>query len=173
MPFVDLSVRIDPGNPHALREHLVCCLDLGYQAVALDTLVEATDRNARAELLPGLGPLRGDVPREVAAGEAHVAPLQRRARREVVPRLLPAAELAQRIVQRVVRLNGARRRVEQLSAQLAATEAALRSAQEQSSHWEHCVHDLFNGLLLNPRMNAKYESKIAKVLERALPKLAT
>ena len=51
MPFVDLSVRVDPGNPHALREHLVCCLDLGYQAVALDTRVEATDRNARAELL--------------------------------------------------------------------------------------------------------------------------
>ena len=67
MPFVDLSVRIDPGNPHALREHLVCCLDLGYQAVALDTLVEATDRNARAELLAGLEPLRADVLREVAA----------------------------------------------------------------------------------------------------------
>ena len=67
MPFVDLSVRVDPGNPHALREHLVCCLDLGYQAVALDTLVEATDRNARAELLAGLEPLRADVLREVAA----------------------------------------------------------------------------------------------------------
>ena len=67
MPFVDLSVRIDPGNPHALREHLVCCLDLGYQAVALDTRVEATDRNARAELLAGLEPLRADVLREVAA----------------------------------------------------------------------------------------------------------
>jgi len=67
MPFVDLSVRVDPGNPHALREHLVCCLDLGYQAVALDTRVEATDRNARAELLAGLEPLRADVLREVAA----------------------------------------------------------------------------------------------------------
>ena len=32
------------GNPHALREHLVCCLDLGYRAVALDTRVDATDR---------------------------------------------------------------------------------------------------------------------------------
>ena len=52
-----------------------------------------------------------------------------------------------------------RRRVEQLSAQLAATEAALRSASVQSSHWENCVHDLFNGLLLNPRMNARYERK--------------
>ena len=67
MPFVDLSVRVDPGNPHALREHLVCCLDLGYQAVALDTRVEATDRNARAELLAGLEPLCADVLREVAA----------------------------------------------------------------------------------------------------------
>ena len=67
MPFVDLSVRVDPGNPHALREHLVCCLDLGYQAVALDTRVEATDRNARAELLAGLEPLRADVLREVTA----------------------------------------------------------------------------------------------------------
>ena len=53
-----------------------------------------------------------------------------------------------------------RRRIEQLSGQLAATEAELRSAQVQSSHWQHCVHDLFNGLLLNPRMNAKYEVKV-------------
>jgi ribonuclease P/MRP protein subunit RPP1 len=60
-------VRVDPGNPHALREHLVSCLDLGYQAVGLDTRVEATDRNARAELLAGLEPLRADVLREVAA----------------------------------------------------------------------------------------------------------
>ena len=67
MPFVDLSVRIDPGNPHALREHLVYCLDLGYRAVALDTRVEATDRNARAELLAGLEPLCADVLRQVAA----------------------------------------------------------------------------------------------------------
>ena len=67
MPFVDLSVRVDPGNPHALREHLVCCLDLGYQAVGLDTRVEATDRNARAELLAGLEPLCADVLRQVAA----------------------------------------------------------------------------------------------------------
>ena len=64
-----------------------------------------------------------------------------------------------------------RRRVDQLSAQLAATEAALRSAQEQSSHWEHCVHDLFSGLLLSPRMNARYEVKVSKMLERALTKL--
>ena len=63
-----------------------------------------------------------------------------------------------------------RRRVEQLSAQLAATEAALRSAEEQSTHWQHCVHDLFNGLLLNPRMNARYELKISKLLEKALSK---
>ena len=54
---------------------------------------------------------------------------------------------------------------------LFATEAALRSAQEQSSHWEHCVHDLFNGLLLNARMNARYEVKVSKMLERALTKL--
>ena len=67
MPFVDLSVRVDPGNPHALREHLVSCLDLGYQAVGLDTRVEATDRNARAELLAGLEPLCADVLRQVAA----------------------------------------------------------------------------------------------------------
>ena len=64
-----------------------------------------------------------------------------------------------------------RRRVEQLSAQLAATEAALSSAQVQSSHWERCVHDLFNGLLLNPRMNARLELKVSKVLERALTKM--
>ena len=67
MPFVDLSVRVDAGNPHALREHLVCCLDLGYRAVALDTRVDATDRNARAELLAGLEPLRADVLTQVAA----------------------------------------------------------------------------------------------------------
>jgi ribonuclease P/MRP protein subunit RPP1 len=67
MPFVDLSVRVDAGNPHALREHLVCCLDLGYRAVALDTRVDATDRNARAELLAGLEPLRLDVLTQVAA----------------------------------------------------------------------------------------------------------
>ena len=67
MPFVDLSVRVAPGNPHALREHLVSCLDLGYQAVGLDTRVEATDRNARAELLAGLEPLCADVLRQVAA----------------------------------------------------------------------------------------------------------
>ena len=50
-----------------MREHLVCCLDLGYRAVALDTRVDATDRNARAELLAGLEPLRADVLTQVAA----------------------------------------------------------------------------------------------------------
>ena len=50
-----------------MREHLVCCLDLGYRAVALDTRVDATDRNARAELLAGLEPLRADVLSQVAA----------------------------------------------------------------------------------------------------------
>ena len=64
-----------------------------------------------------------------------------------------------------------RRRVELLSAQLAASEAALKSAQEQSLHWKMCVQDLFNGLLLNPRMNAKYEMKVTRLLERAIMKL--
>jgi hypothetical protein len=64
-----------------------------------------------------------------------------------------------------------RRKVELLSAQLAATEAALRASQEQSHHWQLCVRDLFNGLLLNPRMNSKYELKASKMLEHAIAKL--
>ena len=33
------------------------------------------------------------------------------------------------------------------------------------------MHDLFNGLLLNPRMNARYEMKVSKMLEKAITKL--
>lgn len=61
MPFIDLSVRVDSGNPHALREHLSSLVELGYAAVALDTRVEATDRNARAVLVAGLAPLDDSV----------------------------------------------------------------------------------------------------------------
>lgn len=67
--------------------------------------------------------------------------------------------------------SGLRRRVEVLSAQLAASQAALRSAEAQSLHWQVCVRDLFNGLLLSPRMNAKYELKVSKMLESRLAKL--
>lgn len=66
MPFVDLGVRVDPGNPHALREHLSSLLELGYAAVALDTKVDACDRNARPVLIAGLIPLDDDVLRAVA-----------------------------------------------------------------------------------------------------------
>ena len=64
-----------------------------------------------------------------------------------------------------------RRRCEMLQAQLASAEASLRASQEQSRHWQKCVQDMFNGLLLNPRMNAKYELKVSKVLERAISRL--
>ena len=55
-----------------------------------------------------------------------------------------------------------RKRIANLSARLMTSETALlRSeealgvAQAQSAKWAHCMKDLFHGLLLNPRMNAK------------------
>lgn len=64
-----------------------------------------------------------------------------------------------------------RRKLDHLSAQLAACEAALRSEQEQSREWRRCMRDLFFGLLLNARMNARYEAKVATRIERAISRL--
>ena len=67
MGFVDLSLRVDPENPHALREHLGAAVALGYSVVATDARVVAGDRNARAALALGLEPLPEDVTRAVAS----------------------------------------------------------------------------------------------------------
>ena len=68
-------------------------------------------------------------------------------------------------------MGSMRRQIEKLTAQLAASEAALSSAQEQSHEWRRCVQEVFNGLLLNPRMNLKYELKVARLLEKAVGRL--
>lgn len=67
MGFVDLSLRVDPENPHALREHLGAAVALGYSVVATDARVVAGDRNARAALALGLEPLPEAVTRAVAS----------------------------------------------------------------------------------------------------------
>jgi len=67
MGFVDLSLRVDPENPHALREHLGAAVALGYSVVATDARLVAGDRNARAALALGLEPLPEDVTRAVAS----------------------------------------------------------------------------------------------------------
>ena len=67
MGFVDLSLRVDPENPHALRAHLGAAVALGYSVVATDARVVAGDRNARAALALGLEPLPEDVTRAVAS----------------------------------------------------------------------------------------------------------
>ena len=38
-------------------------------------------------------------------------------------------------------------------------------------HWRACTRDMFNALLLNPRMTVKYELKLASLLEYALRSL--
>lgn len=63
------------------------------------------------------------------------------------------------------------RQVEQLTTQLAEAHAALATERKQSEQWQRCVRELSNGMLLNGRMNAKYERRVANRLEAALSKL--
>ena len=67
MPFVDLSVRADLENPHALREHLGALLEFGYGVVVTDARVAAGERNVGAALRSGLAPVPDDVLAAVAA----------------------------------------------------------------------------------------------------------
>ena len=55
--WTDLSVRADPDNPHALREHLATSVVLGYATVAADTRVTAGDKSCGRDITRGLDPL--------------------------------------------------------------------------------------------------------------------